>query len=116
MYLWKQTVTVYRKADGDYVRTVLHGCSAAEKVQASETGGVYIREKVYTCRIPTLLGFLPEVNDIICIGNERDMPIPGKEGRFVESRRAFIVREVKYNTLAGVLPHYRASSRVITEK
>ena len=110
MLLWTQKITLFRKTENGYEPHRIDGCRMSEKVEYQAIDGGFVRTKTYTCRIPADAGVVPQTEDIIAKGWDVDPPTIGKDGRYVEMYRAFLVAAVADNTLTDVLPHYKAVS------
>ena len=110
MLLWTQKITLFRKTENGYEPHRIDGCRMSEKVEYQNIDGGFVGVKHYACRIPIGLGIIPQTEDIIAKGWDADPPTIGKEGRYVEMHRAFLVAAVNDNTSAVTIPHYKAVS------
>mgnify|MGYP003295113043 CR=1 FL=1 len=109
------TITVFRKQDGAWVKTVLHNCFWKSKIENVQNGTEVNKVNTYTVRIPLQSagkGFVIRNGDVAVLGECLDkitMKSPDTATEVLQRNKpnAFVVTAYTDNTSHLMDKHYR---------
>lgn len=109
------TITVFRKQNGAWVKTVLHNCFWKSKIETVQNGTEVNKVNTYNVRIPLKVageGFKLLTGDVVVLGECQDkitMKSPNTAVEVLQRNKpdAFIVTAYTDNTSRLMDKHYR---------
>lgn len=109
------TITVYRKQNGAWVKTVLHNCFWKSKIETVQNGTEVKKVNTYNVRIPLKVageGFKFLTGDVVVLGECKDkitMKSPNTAAEVLQRNKpdAFTVTAYTDNTSHLMDKHYR---------
>ena len=109
------TITLFRKQNGAWVKTVLHNCFWKSKIESAQNGTEVNKVNTYTVRIPLAVAgkrFIVSNGDIAVLGecmDEITMKSPDTATEVLKRNKpdAFVVTAYADNTSHLVDKHYR---------
>lgn len=109
------TITIFRKQDGAWVKNVLHNCFWKSKIESVQNGTEVNKVNTYTVRIPLEVageGFKVSTGDVAALGECQDeitMKSPNTASEVLNRNKpeAFAVTAYADNTSHLMDKHYR---------